>query len=298
MLMARYSIQQLFEAFFIISFALLMLPKAMGTDRATFTPVMLQGESSSTCPSHETKQAALGDLQQDIRMSLEVISQAVATRDHCGSGQWHRVAYVNMTDPQQQCPSGLTEYTTSGIRACGRSTSCSGTMFVTGHQYSKVCGRITAYQQSSTDAFCCNRGTIDGAYVDGVSVTYGSPRNHIWTFVSGWSELSHANSNVFNCPCSNSPGTTAPPSFVGNNYFCEAANTDKVYRDNHVYTEDKLWDGEQCDNEGTCCTDMSPPWFSVELPIATTDDIEVRICGDESLSNENVLIELVEIYVQ
>ena len=173
-------------------------------------------------------------------------------------------------------------------------------MFPTSLQYSKVCGRVTAYQQSSTDAFygSIRQGTIDGVYADGVSMTYGNPRHHIWTFAAGWSELVHQNSNIYNCPCSDSPGTTPPPSFVGNNYFCESANIDEVYRGNHVYTEDKLWDGQQCDNEGTCCTNMSPPWFSVELPTATADDIEVRICGDEGLDNENTMVELLEIYVQ
>ena len=60
---------------------------------------------------------------------------------------------------------------------------------------------------------------------------------------------------------------------------------------------DRLWDGEQC--EGTCCSGtMSPPWFSVWLFSHTTDRIEVRFCADEITSNENVLIELLEIYVQ
>ena len=63
------------------------------------------------------------------------------------------------------------------------------------------------------------------------------------------------------------------------------------------YANDRLWDGEQC--EGTCCSGtMSPPWFSVWLFSHTTDRIEVRFCADEITSNENVLIELLEIYVQ
>ena len=161
-----------------------------------------------------------------------------------------------------------------------------------------MCGRIIAYQLTSTDAFHSDNESIDGAYVDGVSVTYGSsPYNHIWTFARGWSKISHPNSNIYNCPCSDSPGTTPPPSFVGERYFCESANKDERYIHNHVYTSDKLWDGKQCDNEGTCCTDKSPPWFSVDVPALTVDDIEVHICGSEDLENENTPIELLEIYV-
>ena len=33
-----------------------------------------------------------------------------------------------------------------------------------------------------------NRDNIDAPYVDGVSLTYGDPRNHIWTFVSAIDE--------------------------------------------------------------------------------------------------------------
>jgi hypothetical protein len=64
-----------------------------------------------------------------------------------------------------------------------------------------------------------------------------------------------------------------------------------------VYTNDRLWDGDQC--EGTCCSGgKSPPWFSVQLPTLTTDRIEVRICSDQPTTDEDVLVELLEIYVQ
>ena len=158
------------EAFFIISFALLLPSIAVQMEPPGLSPAVIHDAENGPgmCPSDETLQAALGDLQQDIRMALENILQAEAIRNRCGPGQWHRAAYINMTNPQQQCPSGWTEFTTSGIRACGRSTSCLGTMFATGRQYSKVCGRVTAYQQSSPDAFHANFGsaiddTIDGA---------------------------------------------------------------------------------------------------------------------------------------
>ena len=38
-------------------------------------------------------------------------------------------------------------------------------------------------------------------------------------------------------------------------------------------------------NEGTSCTtfESSPPWFIVTLADPISNDIEVRICGDESI---------------
>ena len=52
----------------------------------------------------------------------------------------------------------------------------------------QVCGRVTAYRQGFTAAFFgyhSQAQTIDGAYVDGHSLTHGSPQTHIWTFASG-----------------------------------------------------------------------------------------------------------------
>ena len=62
------------------------------------------------------------------------------------------------------------------------------------HNYTRVCGKIKAYQQYSTDAFqpyYLNRAlTIDDLYVDGVSLTHGqNPRNHIWTFANAIDEV-------------------------------------------------------------------------------------------------------------
>ena len=48
--------------------------------------------------------------------------------------------------------------------------------------------RVIGYQFGSTDAFCSN---IDQAYyVDGISITHGSPCNHIWTYAAASSSNS------------------------------------------------------------------------------------------------------------
>ena len=81
-------------------------------------------------------------------------------------------------------------------------------------------------------------------------------------------------------------------------YYCESGNPNQEWVD-QVFSNDKLWDGEQCSHEGTCCTGTNtPPWFSVNLGSPTSDDIEVRIMGSESTDNEDTPIELLEIYVQ
>ena len=123
------------------------------------------------------------------------------------TGGWVRVANLNMTDPNQQCPENLRLSYTSPIRLCGRTTdrSCDSVIFTTyGVQYRQVCGRVRGYQFASPDGFrqinCPTPCNIDNPYVDGVSITHGaSPRKHIWTYGA-------------NCPCT---GGTPPPAFVG-----------------------------------------------------------------------------------
>ena len=44
----------------------------------------------------------------------------------CGSSGWMRVAYLNMTDPSEECPRGFRLYNQNSVRACGRPASSSG----------------------------------------------------------------------------------------------------------------------------------------------------------------------------
>ena len=53
----------------------------------------------------------------------------------CGPGLWYHVAYLNMSNPAEQCPSAWREYNSGGVRACGRpastSESCPGVRYST-----------------------------------------------------------------------------------------------------------------------------------------------------------------------
>jgi hypothetical protein len=174
-------------------------------------------------------------------------------------------------------------------------------MFPTqGIQYSQVCGRIIGYQVVATEAFIGSVGrTIDERYVDGVSLTYGSPRQHIWTFAIALDEYpSHL---VSICPCTNfnEQYTVNIPSFVGNDYFCETGvPPGQRYGYTSFYAADPLWDGQGCGPTSSCCTFSNPPWFCKQLPQSTNADLEVRLCSRSRASIENTPIELIEIYVK
>ena len=76
---------------------------------------------------------------------------------------------------------------------------------------------------TSTDTFLAGSGwSIDISYVDGISMTHGSPRQHTWTFAAGLDE--GTSFPAATCPCvSGSTASTHIPSFVGQNYFCKTA---------------------------------------------------------------------------
>ena len=178
--------------------------------------------------------------------------------------------------------------------------SCEGVTYSTGSEwYDQVCGRIIGYQSGTSDAFRGSSRSIDTSYLDGVSVTHGSPRQHIWSFAGGLDEESSVHS-ASSCGCvTGSTNENHIPSFVGQNYFCESGITQWDTRTFVFWPNgDPLWDGQGCGPTSSCCTFNSPPWFNVQLSSPTTDDIEVRICGDQGSGNEDTPIQLIELYVK
>ena len=238
----------------------------------------------------------------------------------CGSGGgWTRLAYLDMSDSTENCPSGFRLYQSGGVRACGRATSsvgsCVSVQFPSnGISYSQVCGRVVGYQYGSTDAvYAANyQGTetygsvidpshndINSYYVDGVSITHGSPRQHVWTLMVGPQGSSIAYDGRYNCPCS--PGSIQGPfiqSFVGNDYYCESGAGSSW--SNILYTSNPLWDGQGCGSiETACCNVTGIPWFHRDYGSTTTTDyIELRVCGDEGTGNEDVPVGFYKIYVK
>ena len=215
----------------------------------------------------------------------------------CGgvAGGWMRVAELDMTNSSHQCPSGFILRTDSNRRTCGISprSGCSSVTFSgLGLQYSRVCGKIKAYQVGTTDSFDGERN-IDGRYVDGISITHGSPRQHIWTLASARDEVSP--NGICLCIDNSSSGATPPPPFVEGDYFCDTGSEERFVR-NHFYGDDPLWDGAGCGPRNSCCSFNNPPWFYKQLPQLTTDDIEMRACRSEA--GEDIAIETVEIYIQ
>ena len=105
------------------------------------------------------------------------------------------------------------------------------------------------YQEGSPDAFgafLVGRTTTIDRYVDGVSITQGSPRKHLWTYANGASE-DVIEINRCSCARSNPSHTSYVPDFVGGSGFSTH------FQIGVVAWDDPLWDGLSCVNPNNKC---------------------------------------------
>ena len=217
-----------------------------------------------------------------------------------------------------ECPPGFRLYQSGGVRACGQARfgdfSCQSVKFSSYEiNYTQVCGRVVGYQYASPDAIQHAQwenpgkylgGTdpkhndINSTYVDGISLTHGSPHQHIWTFMGGLTGNETIIDGRYNCPCSpGSPQSSHIQSFIGDDYFCESGAYDNWQH--KLYTADTLWDGNGCGSlEQTCCQAPGLPWFHKVLNSPTTDYLEMRDCGDIDTDDEDVPVNYYEIYIK
>ena len=118
--------------------------------------------------------------------------------------------------------------TGSPVRTCGsrRLTGsipiyrpgCNSVVFSTHRmKYTKVTGRVIDYQYASPDGFrpyghashparCTfDEAYLDEAYLDGVSITHGTPRQHVWSFAAAHSEQVQRSliGTTYSCLCVN-----------------------------------------------------------------------------------------------
>ena len=204
-------------------------------------------------------------------------------------GGWTRLAYLNMRNINEDCPPEFPKlYEEGDVKACGRIIGgCVSKIFESFDvSYTEVCGLVEGYQFYTTDALQANTGNIDSTYIDGISITRGDPRIHIFTLISGLHEQN--NYPAWTCPC-NIDIDLNVPDFVGDDYYCESGNSGDDWPV-VMHADDPLWDGNDCPGKEAPCCDLNPlqPYFYKVFPTATSDYIEFRICSDEASVNEDI----------
>ena len=229
----------------------------------------------------------------------------------CGGCGWTRVGQLDMTQPESVCPNNLRLYEDSatGVRGCGRLPSDEGSCNSVdipsfGIEYTEVCGRVIGYQFGRPGGFHIPKNfvdDIDKTYADGISLTHGRPRQHIWTFATSRFDTWTGGKDLM-CPCTTAfDSEQKTPDFVCDDYYCESACSDDSESGcatQTLYTGDQLWDGKDCGPaEVGCCSSMQP-WFHKVLDCTTSDGIELRICSNAKTDREDTVVALYEIYVR
>lgn len=268
--------------------------------------------SDGTCPSDDVLETARSSQLDEVRSLLlsDILPVLCPTCPPCacgGQGEWVQIAYLNLTNTSQECPPNWT-LNSDPFRGCGRSSDIgcdSATFGSDGRTYSRVCGRVNAIQVGTPNAFDPSLREfspgLDAAYIDGVSLTHGvaGSRQHIWSFVAALYETDDELlvNNICSCTDTTINWPFEVPPFIGDDYFCDTGNPGPGLTLGEVYSDDPLWDGEGCGPNNACCQVSNSPWFCTALPQPTAEDLELRICHDQDTSNEDLLVNLVDIYV-
>ena len=202
-----------------------------------------------------------------------------------------------MKDRGQNCPDNWKLSESNSLRMCGKKTnggkSCDSVVISThGQSYQSVRGRFVAYQFGTPDAFKVASTNIEDAYVDGISITHGqNPRKHVFTLAVGVVPYyaGEGSRRLYTCP--NTGYGKPQPAFVADKYFC--SSRPDTEDETQLLSDTPLWtDGANCDE----C--MHPRTFCMNLPEITTEDLELRICTDESLTNEDIRIEMIDLFIK
>ena len=128
--------------------------------------------------------------------------------------------------------------------------------------------------------------------VDGILISHGKGRKHVWAYATGYEKVVTESSNLV-CPCTDPRYNGIVPPFIGNDYYCDSG-VDSNPRNGEFYTT-PLWTGEGCTPPNFCCSHSGMPWFCKTLPAPTTDYIEIRNC--HNMAYENTALELIELYI-
>ena len=260
------------------------------------TTIITQVVNSLNCSDARELITQLTESVQDVKKRLERIQFEEVFPEKCGKvGPWRRVVYINPT-VDNSCPSGLIMVPVASKQACAGTVDngCSSVIFTVDQNYNNICGIVQGYQFSSTSGFAASVDpdktiNINDTYVDGISITQGSPRKHVWTYAT-YREEGH----FLKCLCGTSDGYVEypAPGFVGDDYYCE---TGFVTYENRIASEDPLWDGKGCTlPENRCCERYG--WFHKTVP-SSDDHIELRWCRDNKAYSGDVYTDLAEIWV-
>ena len=161
-----------------------------------------------TCPHDEDREIVRNELSQITFKTTLILCQFqhcpstmhMASHVHGGSTGCTRIAYLNMTEPGQCCPSPWTQFTSGNKRVCLQSIvssggSCDSVFYSSpqqqGYTVRCVAASLDTSMEIHMDSIAAGFITLITTILMGkVLPMHGqSPRQYIWTFAAGWSEI-------------------------------------------------------------------------------------------------------------
>jgi hypothetical protein len=109
-------------------------------------------------------------------------------------GGWTRVTLVDIASGDA-CPAGWADAEGDAFGpACRRAptnTAQAPATFPVVVPFTEVLGTVQAVARGNLDAFDAGGSTLDANYVDGVSITTGAPRQHIFTLAASHNDTNN-----------------------------------------------------------------------------------------------------------
>ena len=220
---------------------------------------------------------------QKLQEAVRKLNASLMAVQECDihDSSWRQIVYIDMTDSDSkaQCPKGLTKVKNDKLLGCFKKDCTPLKLNITGN-YTRVCGRVSGYQQGDTKGFIdLEPSDFSIPYAHGVLITSNNFSEHLWSYLAATSEE--------HCPCAfeENPEPTA----FDSTYHCVFNSTKSGQR----YP---LWD--RCDTAyNACCTKSKKKmhgWFHNSIN-QTIDSIEVRWCAPKDGA---IVTDILQIWVQ
>ena len=216
----------------------------------------------------------------------------------CPTPRWHTV--YSLDTSTDACPGTLQpsvvpslEQPGTFVRVCGRGertdVAQAGAVIAQGYTYSQIRGSVTAYAMGSPDSFrpeswreALVEPTIDDPYMDGVGFARltSNGRVHVATYVAGLSYTSRSFSYFINSNCMCHGGSELPPSWLGDDYYCDSALRGGTNCSIGANDDDGCINADDCAAAGCGTVFQNARWYGPEeaVPLWTSALSEGYIC--------------------
>ena len=268
----------------------------------------------NTCHIHSKEtDEALDEIETCVDEVQDTLDIVLGFSHPCDGPGWHQVIYLDMNDPNTDCPGNWEEVVLDpGLsrRACVvpflAALRTESVTFQVNEEYSQVCGRVHGYSTGDPGGFSYfyDNNTIITSpsdtdfFASGLTLYRETDDEHIWSFIAATPCTPPPTPPTISnegCPCDTGENDFFDtfgdlPSFIGTDYFCETATSDKE-------VDTPVWDGLNCIDGSECCDYGTPPYFQRVLS-PSYDNIVAKLSVETSVFEGEIGIYFMEIYVR